>query len=674
MSSLQSPVSLYHAGSIAAPGETGPDAVTRLGAICRHQLICVLLVALALCMLAGPVHARSQVLIVFDEDKDLPGLAVINRNLQEGLRGELREPIEFYSESLALSRFNRPGYQDVLREYFRRKYQGRRPDLIFAVMEPALDFVLQHRDTLFPGVPIVFCGADPVDLDAMSLPDNVTGVVMQRTFAPTLEIALQLQPETRNVFVIGGRSRFDRQIQAAARRELQGFDKRVSITWLTELPMQQLLSEVAALPRNSVIYYLTLFVDGADEAFIPHEVLSRVAQVANAPVYVAVDQYVGRGAVGGHVYSVANLGQQAAAIAVRILRGEAPSSIPVTSTSAYENVFDWLQLERWRIDEDRLPMGSQVNNRPASIWYLYKWYILAGAAAFLLQSALVIGLFASRAQRRRAELLRIQSEERRLRAEDEVRKQRDELAHALRVTTLGEMTASFAHELGQPLTAITMNAEAAQQLLARHGTESRVDEALDDVIADASRASETLRRLRALFRKEAPAREREDVNAAIEDVLRLLDSEMRHRQIRTQFIRGAGSVYVIGDAVQLRQVLINLLVNAAEAISAGGEAAREIQIESRRLEAGRVEILIRDAGVGVEESELEQIFEHFVSSKPQGLGMGLAISRSILEAHSGTIWATRNEGRGLTMHVQLPVADADDEPAEQQSGARATSS
>ena len=414
----------------------------------RRQFVCVLFIALASSILAEPAPARPQVLLIFDEDKDLPGLAVINRNVQQVLRDEFDERVEFYSESLQLSQFNDADYQDVLLDYFRRKYEGRQIDLIIAVMEPSLDFLLRRAETLFAGVPIVFCGANPLDVERMALPKNVTGVLVKRTFAPTLDIALRLQPETRNVFVVGGASRFDQQIHAIARRDLQAFESRVNIVWLNTLPMERLLNELADLPGNSVVYYLTLFADGAGEAFIPHEALTRIAGAANAPVYVAVDQYVGRGAVGGHVYSVADLGQQAASIGVRILRGEAPSSIPVASVSVYRNVFDWRQLERWGIDERRLPADSDIAYRPASIWYLYKWYILAGAALFLLQSGLVVGLFVSHAQRRRAEILSVESEEGRLRAEHEVHRQRDELAHALRVTTLGEMTASFAHEVG----------------------------------------------------------------------------------------------------------------------------------------------------------------------------------------------------------------------------------
>jgi len=184
--------------------------------ICRGQLVCVLVVLLALSALAGQAQARSQVLLVFDEDKDLPGLAIINRNLQQVLRTELQERVEFYSESLNISQFHDAEYDGVLREYFRRKYEGRQVDLIIAVMEPSLDFLLRHADALFPGVPIVFCGVDPVDVEARSLPENVTGVLVKRAFAPTLHMALRLQPDTRNVVVIGGTSRFDQQLQAIA--------------------------------------------------------------------------------------------------------------------------------------------------------------------------------------------------------------------------------------------------------------------------------------------------------------------------------------------------------------------------------------------------------------------------------------------------------------------------
>src|SRR5262249_27869722 len=302
-----------------------------------------------------------------------------------------------------LSQFPEIAYDGVFSDHLRRKYAGARPDLIVAVMGPSLDFLLQHGEALFPGVPIVFCGADQADLDGKTLSANVTGALVKRTFAPTLDIALQLQPEIRNVFVVGGTSGFDRQMQAIARRDFKPFESRVAIAYLTPLPMDDLLKAVSSLPPNSVVLYLTLFTDGAGSAFVPHEALSLITAAANAPVYVSLDQYVGRGAVGGHVYSLDAHGHHAAEIGLRILGGEAPETISVVEPADHKNMFDWRQLQRWGLDERRLPAHSVVAFRTPSAWGLYKWYIAGGATLFLVQSVLIIGLLANRAQRRRAQ-------------------------------------------------------------------------------------------------------------------------------------------------------------------------------------------------------------------------------------------------------------------------------
>jgi C4-dicarboxylate-specific signal transduction histidine kinase len=258
-------------------------------------------------------------------------------------------------------------------------------------------------------------------------------------------------------------------------------------------------------------------------------------------------------------------------------------------------------------------------------------------------------------QRSRRALAR--SEENRRRAEQELQQQRDELAHAQRVAMLGELSASVAHEIGQPLTAILLNAQAGLRYIENPQASGEVKEALVDIFTSARVASETIDRLRALFRKEHAERAPLDLNVLIDEVLRLLRTDLLQRRIEAHFEPGPSLPQVLGDPVQLRQVMLNLLVNAEEAISAADSRPREIQIQTGRTEAGDVTIDVRDSGAGMPETELERMFTHFVTTKPQGLGMGLAISRSIVEAHDGRIWASRNPELGLTLHVTLPAAE-----------------
>ncbi len=244
---------------------------------------------------------------------------------------------------------------------------------------------------------------------------------------------------------------------------------------------------------------------------------------------------------------------------------------------------------------------------------------------------------------------------RRRHAEEESRRHLEELAHALRVTTLGELGASLAHEINQPLAAIVTNAQATSRLLARGlAGETVVTEALADIAADAKRASEIIRRLRALSRKEHNPQSGLNLNALIDDVLNLLRHDFARKEIAVIRAFEPALPPLPGDPIQLQQVILNLLVNAGEAIVAAREGPREITIATAHRESGTVKVAIRDTGIGATEIDLARMFGRFVSTKPGGLGMGLSISQSIVQAHDGRLWATRNDDRGLTLHLELP--------------------
>ena len=233
-------------------------------------------------------------------------------------------------------------------------------------------------------------------------------------------------------------------------------------------------------------------------------------------------------------------------------------------------------------------------------------------------------------------------------------RQRDELAHLSRVAMLGELSGSLAHELNQPLTAILSNAQAAQRFLAQ--SPPRVDklaEILTDIVKSDHRAEAVIQRLRSLLRKEEAQRHPLKLNDVVEESLRLMRSDLLNRHVTVSTDLADALPAVNGDRNQLQQVLLNLVINGCDAMD-GRVADRRLLVRTRTTTQGSVEISVADRGAGVPLAELERIFEPFVTTKSHGLGLGLAICRSIVEAHGGRLWATNNADCGATLHCELP--------------------
>ena len=355
---------------------------------------------------SGPAASqadRKRVLLLFDEDRILPGLSVLEQSIRSTLRAGLGDDVDFFAESMHAAQFGEEQHDVALRDYLQKKFSSRKLDLIVGVMGPAVTFLRQHADGFAPGVPIVFCGADARDLEGVTLPARMTGLLVRRVFAPTLEVALRLQLDLRQVFVVAGTSEFDRHLQSAARREFAAFDRRVSFTYLTDLPMNELLEAVAKVPPRSAILYVALFRDGAGHSFVPHDALTRIAAVARAPIYVFVDQYLGLGSVGGYLYSLELHGKASAEVGLRLLRGESPANIPIREVADNQYMFDARQLDLWKLDSRLLPPDSLIKFREPSIWNRYRSYIVGGVALLTIQTGLIVALLVNRARRRRAE-------------------------------------------------------------------------------------------------------------------------------------------------------------------------------------------------------------------------------------------------------------------------------
>jgi PAS domain S-box-containing protein len=254
-----------------------------------------------------------------------------------------------------------------------------------------------------------------------------------------------------------------------------------------------------------------------------------------------------------------------------------------------------------------------------------------------------------------------------------------ELAHANRVTTMGQLTASIAHEVNQPVAAIVANAEAGLNWLeAQPPNLERVRQTFGWITADGMRAGDVIGRIRALIRKAPPQKEDMEINQAVLEVIALTRSEAFKNGVSVQTQLAEGLPPVQADRVQLQQVILNLIVNAIEAMAAVGEGGRELLISTGRDASDGVQVTLRDSGPGLDPKNVESLFEAFYTTKPTGMGMGLAICRSIIEAHGGRMWAGANEPRGAVFQFTLPLAPEEAaarllrarEPADLRSAAR----
>jgi C4-dicarboxylate-specific signal transduction histidine kinase len=790
----------------------------------RLSLGCLLLTLTA----GSAIAAEAQrVLMVHSFGSTAPPFTTHSTAFETTLTKELGSRVDLDEVSLDMARYAEPDMELPFVELLRRRLEKWKPDLVVPIGSPAGRFVNKYRDRLFPRTPVIYTGMDRRTLPPGAI-KNATFVGEDFKVAGLVEDILELAPDTNHIVVVLGATPLERYWAIEFQKTFAPFTDRVKFTWVNDLTFEQMLELAARLPPRSFILLGLLLRDAAGVTHNEDEALQRLHAVASAPINGLYQHQLGLGIVGGRLYQAELQGEESARIAIRVLRGEPVSNFPPLIVPPQGPRYDWRELRRWKIGEDRLPPGSLVAFRQLTAWERYRWYIVAAVTLLLVQAALIVGLLVHRSQRQRAQralaerlrfetllaemsaalltrrageidreiermlervgremefdrailaeridganaarvthswtrdgitavpetfeaaaypwivgrlargepvhlpqlealpveattdrfsfersgvrsltvvplvvqgttvgalafsslrreriwpaelLPRLQlladgfasalarqradsavreSDERRRQAEKETRQQREELAHALRVTTLSELTASLAHELNQPLTAVAMNAKAGRRLL-QTGSALELDEILDDIGRDATRAGEVVHRLRVLLRKGEPERKPLDINQLVAGVATLVRHDLERARVSLRLTLSELLPLVSGDAVQLQQVVLNLLLNACDALSELDDGPRVLDVATNLSGPGRIVVTVRDSGVGVPESELARIFEPFVTTKTQGLGMGLAISRSIVEAHGGRIWATRNDDRGLTMHVELPA-------------------
>ena len=326
--------------------------------------------------------------------------------LRSVLTEELSDTVDYYSEYIDLNRLDDRKYQSALRGYLRTRYAEDGVDLVIASGPWVVEF-LNHDPSLFEGVPLVFTTRAGV----VGGPHS-TGIVSAVDFTSTIAAALEAQPNTKRVYVISGVGPFDRLYADTFRMQREPFAKRVTFKDLAGLPLADLEDCVKTLPQDSIVFYISVSDDGAGHTFMPLDAIDSIAAASSVPVYSWHEAAFGHGIVGGRLHSSVSDARETARLAVRVLRGERPESIPVTEIDSYSYQFDWRQLQRWKIAESRLPATSAILFREQSFFNQNRPYVVGGSVVFAAQLMLIGGLVIQRYRRQRAEESLRQSEAR----------------------------------------------------------------------------------------------------------------------------------------------------------------------------------------------------------------------------------------------------------------------
>jgi signal transduction histidine kinase len=599
------------------------------------------------CLAQGvPVQENSrpkQVLMLFSESKDVTGNIMQEQAVRAAMQKGSTNRIEFSSEYLDASHFlGREKFQ-LFQDYLGKKYAGQNLDLILAF--PSLDYKLAGElpDALFPVVPVVFVAVNEQEVPLAISKLGVTGIVQRYDIRGTLGLIMHLQPDTRRVVVIGGTSESDRATLgriAEASQSLEG----VGFDFWTNRPVAELREAARLLPEGTVILLSTVQRDATGQPFFTSQLVQTLAPSASVPVYVLGGWAFGSGAVGGSVVDPEDLGTRAGQLALRVLNGADPESLPIEVATKGTPTVDWRALQRWHIKGSRVPSDAVIRYRPETLWDEHRNLSLVFLAVFLAQAVTITGLLTQRRQRRRAEA--------------EILNQRMELAHVTRVSTMGQLTSALAHELNQPLGAILRNAEAAEIYLQKEKPDlEEIRAIVADIRKDDQRAGSVIDRMRSLLQRRNLELKSLDLGELLAETVALVRSDASARQVFLTLQMPVKLPAVRGDRVHLQQVLLNLILNGMDAMADVAKFQRLLNVSAKTAENGSVEVSVSDCGTGIAPDKIEHLFEPFFTTKPKGLGMGLAISHTIIEAHGGKIRGGNNVPRGAVFIFTLPAAD-----------------
>ena len=585
-----------------------------------------LVIALVSSTEAFAQHRSATVLTIHTGEVDFPINPVLDAGIRNALLADADRPISYFAEYLELDRLSEERTASALSDYIERKYAGRRIDVVIAMRDPSLQFVMEHRARLFPEATVVFAG---LGIGGYGRGDvaRMTGVRVVSAYSATLKAGLQLHPHVRHVYVVAITQ--DPRQAEIVREELDQFSTQVKLTYLNAETFAHLIDTVKALPRGTLLLYVWYRSHDAGTSQALHA--RQVAGAASVPVYGGLESLVGTGVVGGMVNDARGTGARVGEIARQVVNGTSPGDIPIVDAPAVP-VFDWRELRRWGLDPQALPQGADIRFRGRTAWQQYRWLILA-VIVVSVQAVLIAALLKHRARRRLAEKALL-SREAKLRASwDRTRQLAGSLLHAQETARI-ELSRDLHDDICQDIVGIAMSLNTVIQ------SSGRIQD-------PENQAAMTKLHRWTLGIADHVRRISHELHPATLQLLGLVPAVKAHcLEVEARY-QTRVAVHTTGDMKSIHPSTALCLFRVAQEgmrNAAVHGAAHHIEVSLSRF-VDDIALAIRDDGRGFDVE----------STRHDSPGLGLVIMEERVRAAGGEVMTWSEPGAGTTVLVCVPA-------------------